>query len=105
MYEEQAGFTKGKSTVDHIFVLQSLISKYLSRKKGRFYSVYVDFAKAFDSVPHLHLFYSFLTGGLHGRIINVIRNMYSKLSSCIQTVNGCVTQSFPCTIGTRQAAC
>ena len=76
MYEEQAGFTKGKSTFDQMFVLQSLISKYLSKTKGRFYSVFVDFSKAFDSVPYLHLFYSFLSGGLHGRIINVIRDMY-----------------------------
>ena len=39
MYDVQAGFRKGKSTIDHIFVLQSLIDKYLSKEKGRFYSV------------------------------------------------------------------
>ena len=35
MFDSQAGFRKGKSTVDHIFVLQGLISKYLSKKGGR----------------------------------------------------------------------
>ena len=78
MSELQAGFTKGKSTIDHIFVLQSLVSKYLLRKKGRFYSVFVDFSKAFDTVPHLHLFYSLISGGIHGRTIAIFRNMYSK---------------------------
>ncbi len=32
----------------------------------------------------------------------MIRDMYSRLASCIQTGNGCVTESFACTIGTRQ---
>ena len=100
--EEQAGFTKGKSTIDQIFIFQSLVSKYLSKKKGRFYCVYVDFTKAFDNVPHSHLFYSLLTGGLHGKVINVIRNMYSKLYSCVQSSDGILCDSFVCKKGTRQ---
>ena len=40
MSELQAGFTKGKSTIDHIFVLQSLVSKYLSRKKDFLFSIF-----------------------------------------------------------------
>jgi len=97
----QAGFRKGKSTVDHIFVLQTLVSKYLSKRKGRFYSVYVDFSKAFDTVPHLHLFYSLLNGNLHGRMINLLRNMYSNLKSCV-LINGSLSEDFICSIGTRQ---
>ena len=27
-------------------------SKYLSKRKGRFYCLFVDFSKAFDSIPH-----------------------------------------------------
>ena len=52
MSEEQCGFTKGKSIIDQIFVLNALVEKYLSQKRGRFYCVYVDFSKAFDTVPH-----------------------------------------------------
>ena len=102
LHEEQAGFTKGKRTVDQIFILQSLVSKYLSKKGGRFYSVFIDFSKAFDTVPHLHLFYSFIKGGLHGKVFRVIRNMYSKLTSCIQYGEGKLSESFSCNIGTRQ---
>ncbi len=98
--EEQAGFSKGKSTVDQIFLYQSIVTKYLSKQKGRFYSVYVDFSKAFDSVPHSHLFYSLLKGGLHGRVINVIRNMYSKLTSRVQAKE--LSEAFSCNLGTRQ---
>ena len=102
MYEVQGGFTKGKITIDQIFVFQSLVSKYLSKKRGRFYTVFVDFAKAFDSVPHLHLFYSLIQEGLHGRTICLLQDMYQKLNSCIQTSSGCITESFPCSKGTRQ---
>ena len=102
MYEVQGGFTKGKSTIDQIFVFQSLVSTYLSKKRGRFYTVFVDFAKAFDSVPHLHLFYSLIQEGLHERTICLLHDMNQKPNSCIQTSSGCITESFPCSKGTRQ---
>ena len=70
-----AGFRKGKSTIDHIFVLQSLIDKYLYKEKGRFYFVFVDFSKAFDLVPHCHLFYSLLNEDPHGRAVNLLRDI------------------------------
>ena len=102
MYEEQCGFTKGKSTIDQIFVLQSLISKYTSKPKGRFYSIFIDFSKAFDSIPHQHMFYRMLNEGLHGRIVTLLRNMYSKLKCCIQTDSFSVSAPFTCSVGTRQ---
>ena len=76
---------------------------YLSKEKGRFYSVFVDFSKAFDSIPHKHLFYSLLHGNLHGssRVITLLRNMYSKMKSCVQTENY-LNDDFDCNIGTRQ---
>ena len=53
--EEQAGYKKGYSTIDNVFNLQSVIQKYTSKKKGRYYILFVDFTKAFDSIPHSHL--------------------------------------------------
>ena len=41
-YEEQAGFREKYCTVDQIFVLNSVVQKYLSRPKGRFYCAFVD---------------------------------------------------------------
>jgi hypothetical protein len=102
LFDSQAGFRKGKSTIDHIFVLQGLVSKYLSKKGGRFYGVYVDFRTAFDSVPHLQLFYSLIQENIHGRVLNVLRNMYSKLESCVEASDGSISEVFPCEIGTRQ---
>ena len=82
-------------------MLQSLIQKYLCRKKGRFYVAFIDFTKAFDSIPHKLLWHKLIDTGVHGKLLNVLRNMYSKLNSCVQSATG-LTDSFPCSIGTRQ---
>ena len=63
--------------------------------------MFVDFSKAFDSIPHKHLFYSLLHGNLHGRVITLLRNMYSKMKSGVQTENY-LSDDFDCNIGTRQ---
>ena len=99
--EEQAGFRKGYSTTDNIFTLQALIQKYCSRKGGRLYTIFVDFSKAFDTIPHSLMFYQLMTKGVHGKVLNVLRSMYSSLESCVRTPDG-LTSTFHCTRGTRQ---
>ena len=86
--EEQAGFRKRYSTIDNIFVLQALIQKYCSRNSGRFYVLYVDFSKAFDTIPHALLFYQLMSKGVHGRILKVLRSMYASLQSSVRTPYG-----------------
>jgi hypothetical protein len=46
--KSQAGFRKGFSTVDNIFVLYSLITIYFSQGK-KVYCTFVDFKCAFDT--------------------------------------------------------
>jgi hypothetical protein len=46
----QAGFRTGYSTIDNIFVLDHMISKYLSYSRGVRYCAFIDFEKAFDKV-------------------------------------------------------
>ena len=84
-YEEQAGFRVGYSTVDQIFNLYSLISKYVSKKKGRCYVLFVDFSSAFDCSPHFLLWFKLIKSGVHGNILKVLRSMYENLKTCIRT--------------------
>ncbi|XP_062595378.1 uncharacterized protein LOC134256716 [Saccostrea cucullata] len=49
--EEQAGFRQGYSTIDNIFTLQSIVQKYLTKKRGKVYCAFIDFSKAFDYRP------------------------------------------------------
>ncbi|UYV69461.1 hypothetical protein LAZ67_6003664 [Cordylochernes scorpioides] len=50
--ENQAGFRKGRSCIDHIFTLTTLIQLSLRKKRGKLYVFFVDLRKAFDTVPH-----------------------------------------------------
>jgi hypothetical protein len=42
----QAGFTKGKRTVDNIFIIKTCVDKYLKVRRGKLYWCSVDFEKA-----------------------------------------------------------
>ena len=53
--EAQAGFRKGYSTTDNLFVLMSMVQKYLSKKGGRFYFIFKDFTKALIKLMILSL--------------------------------------------------
>lgn len=55
--EEQARFRHGYSTTDNIFVLPSIVQKYITKKRGKIYCVFIDFSKAFDSIDRKKLFY------------------------------------------------
>jgi hypothetical protein len=57
--DAQFGFRKGSSTVDAIFVLQTLIEDTLT-KNMRLPCAFVDFKKAFDSVYRNHCGLSYL---------------------------------------------
>jgi hypothetical protein len=48
--ECQMGFRKGQRMVDNIFILRTIIDKYLSWKRGKVYWIYIDLQKAFDTV-------------------------------------------------------
>ena len=63
--ESQAGFRKGYSTIDNIFSLQAIIQKYICRPRGRFYCIFIDFRRAFDSIPHSKLWDSLQRKGIH----------------------------------------
>ena len=52
IHKSQAGFRRNYSTIDNIFTFQSLIQKHISKKGGRFYCIFIDYKKAFDSVNH-----------------------------------------------------
>ena len=73
--ETQAGFRKGRSTVDHIFVLKTLVDKFLTHRKDRFYCLLVDFSKVFDCVNRDYLIYTLIKNGMHGKMLKLLREM------------------------------
>ena len=67
--ENQAGFRKGYSTIDNIFLVSSLINLMCSRKK-KLFCAFVDYQKAFDSIWREALWSKLLKEGISGKIIN-----------------------------------
>ena len=100
MNPEQIGFKKGARTSDHIFVLKCLINSAKAAGKP-LYVCFVDFRKAFDTVWQKGLFFKLLQCGISSKFVNIIVDMYSKLSSRVN-INGGFSLNFPVLLGTRQ---
>ena len=73
--EEQAGFRKNYSTVDHMFSMKMLIDIYLSKPK-RLYWAFIDYRKAFDSIHRTALWRKLLSHNIDGSVLRVIHNIY-----------------------------
>lgn len=98
--EIQTGFRKHYSTIDNIFTLNALLEICKSRKL-KLYCCFVDYTKAFDNVWRIGLWQKLLKYGIEGKILNVIKNMYADVKSCI-LVNGETSCYFSCEKGVRQ---
>ena len=98
--EEQVGFRENYSTLDHIFLLHSVIDLHLSQRK-RIYCAFIDYKKAFDSVNRTSLWHKMIRNGIHGKLFRVIQNMYNDAKSCVM-VEGDKSDFFGCNIGVRQ---
>ncbi|MEW8152903.1 MAG: reverse transcriptase family protein, partial [Candidatus Thiodiazotropha endolucinida] len=80
--ENQAGFRKHYSTLDHIFSLYAL-TEILKSQKQKLFCCFVDFSSAFDSVWRVGLWHKLLQSKVNGKILNDIINMYRDIKSCV----------------------
>ena len=98
--EEQAGFRRAYSTIDHIFTLFSLVQQYLSNK-SKLYAAFVDFRKAFDSVQRNKLWVILRKSGVNGKLYVSLKGIYSTVLACVRD-KGLYSQYFNCPGGVRQ---
>ena len=99
--DTQLGFRKGNRTTDAHIILHSLIQKYCYENNQKLYGCFVDFKKAFDTIPRALLFEKLLSHGVKGKFFNVLKNMYSNDSVCIKIENK-ITDSFRVNQGVKQ---
>ena len=71
-------------------------------KGGRFYCLFVDFSKAFDMIDHNILINSLIKRGFHGKMLELLIDMYSNLCSSVKIDNQKCTSHFKCNIETRK---
>ncbi len=96
--EEQNGFRKDRSCMEHLYSLTSLIRNRKNMKKST-YSCFIDMKKAFDSVNHDCLFNRLLHSGICDKLYWSIKSLYS---SPISAVNDHLTDWFSIKSGVRQ---
>ena len=66
-----------------MLILKTMTDKFLFRKRGCFYCMFVDFAKAFDTVNRDYLIYSLVKSGMHGRMLKLIREVYPTIKATV----------------------
>jgi hypothetical protein len=97
----QAGFRKDFRTTDNLFILRTLIEEARFQKK-KLYTCFVDFKKAFDTVPR-DLLWQVLEGlGISGRILECLRSMYRQDQACLHHPEEGLTPAFFCRIRVKQ---
>ena len=97
----QLGFCKGAQTVDHILTLYTCIDKYVNTQKGRLYTCFVDYAKAFDTVSRDALLYKLHKMGIGGKFFDCLSYMYKNSSAKIKLL-GKLSEAIDICIGTEQ---
>jgi len=84
---------------------RSLIDKQKqSRQKGKagkLYCCFVDFRKAFDTVPHAVLWQVLEELGVHGRILDIIKSLYAHDGAAVWSSQG-ISAIFRCLMGVKQ---
>jgi hypothetical protein len=73
------GFRKGRSTVDAIFILHSVIDSV--------YVGFIDLKSCFDSICRNSLWMKLYKCCVQGNILGIIKYMYDKVKSCVRYCN------------------
>jgi len=98
LVEEQAGFRKGRSTIDQLLILIELIR---NRRPKKTYCAFLDIQKAYDRVWRQGLWFILHKYGIRGKLWRVLKNLYAKVESCVRLGKYC-TDFFEILVGLRQ---
>ena len=101
IYEDQQnGFRKKRSCLEHIYTLTTIIRNRKVQKLATFLC-FIDFEKAFDRVDRKLLYYKLLKSGIAGKFFNVIESLYLNAKAGV-SVNNFLTDWFNVDHGVRQ---
>lgn len=85
--EGQAGFRRGRSTIDNIYILNH-ISQMAKLKRKKLYAVFVDLKAAFDTVDREVLWEILIELGISSYLVERIKGLYEETKVRIRTVEG-----------------
>ena len=97
----QLGFLPNNRTSDAHLIIHNTIQKHCHKNKGNIYSCFIDFSKAFDTIPRDTLLKKLLKYGINGKFFNILKHMYINDKACIKIGNK-ITEAFSINQGVRQ---
>ena len=71
--DSQLGFLAGNRTSDARIIMNNAIRKHCQKNGSKIYSCFIDFSKAFGTVPTDILFRKLLQHGINGRFFSIIK--------------------------------
>ena len=83
----QAGFRKGRETIDQIADIRGIIEKARELQKN-IYFCFIDYAKAFDCVDHNKLWKILKEMGISDHLTCFLRNLYAGQEATVRTGHG-----------------
>ena len=98
--DEQNGYRKNRSCIDHVYTLTSIIRNRLANKQPT-YCCFIDMKKAFDWIDRDLLFYKLLSYNIDGNMYKCIKALYSNPMSGVK-LNNYFTDWFNTSSGVRQ---
>ena len=98
---EQGGYMKGFSPMEHVLTLYTMIINQFSKNR-KLYVCFVDFKKCFDSINRDALFKVLEQNGIDGKLLGAIKSIYKRVYARVKLSNNCSTNSFECPIGLKQ---
>jgi hypothetical protein len=98
--DEQNGFRKGRSTIDHILSLNNIIDTKKKNKLSTF-CAFIDFKKAYDNINRNILWKRLYDIGVCGKMLSAVQSLYVSMMSCVR-VNSFKTEWFDVKCGLRQ---
>ncbi len=93
----QADFRKNFRTTDNLYILRTFIEQSIHKHK-KMYCCFVDFRKAFDTVPHDLLWQVLDEMGIVGRFMQCLQSMYNQDSVRIMHPTNGLSARFSCGI-------
>jgi hypothetical protein len=100
LHDEQNGFRRKRSTLDHISSLSSIVETRIKHKLSTF-TAFIDFKKAYDFINRDMLWMRLQESGISGKMHRAISSLYSFVSSSVR-VNSLNTDWFEVRTGLRQ---
>ena len=98
--DNQNGFRKQRSTIDHISSLTSIIETRKLQNKDTF-TAFIDFKKAYDSIDRGVLFTKLSNLGISGLMYKALLSIYDNVR-CSVRINGKLTEWFDVRCGLKQ---